>query len=335
MKKKKKKNFTPLIIFLVITLVATSIFLGTYYYFIGNSYKTYEKSIKANIDKINVLNLSTSSLVNGQTINAEEAKKTLPKCIDGLSKVKNSLLDLNPTEKYKEMHNSLINGLTSNILLYKELNSTLTSSNTNIESSIESIKNYKDSCMSSYSLVYINNSTITLPEGCLNFIVSSQSYTYELARQKRDKEIVQNQNLEFINVVDVNLNKFDKLQANYSLSLKSIKDSKGNLNDLLNKLENDKYEFAKIKNDFSKISVPSKSSEVFSLFNKTLDSYSLYLQDFKYALSNESAQTSTSSLDQKVLDSLYKSSEEDYKKYLDLYDDFSKKYNEFKNSAIK
>ncbi|WP_027625133.1 hypothetical protein [Clostridium lundense] len=330
---KNKKNKIIISISLLSALIISLIFLFSYRFFFNNTDKTYEKSIKFSINNILKINNNAADYIKGESIDIDKSKKELPEKISSLVKIKDKITSLNPSEKYVKSHEYLLTGLINNIHIYEQIISILNNPEGNdIDKSLTALKNYKNKCMQYYSLINIRNTKIALNENTLKYINNCTSYVEELANLKKDKEIRKSQYTDFINEMDEVLSSFIEIKINFSEYNDKIKNKSISYESVLNNIDNTRKEFGDLRSQFSKITVPSKGIAPYKLLLKTFDNYDSYLQNYRYALSTESAQAFNNTAPDEKLKALYIEANLDYKIMNSNYNEFIKTYSYFKEN---
>jgi hypothetical protein len=332
----KKKSNKPLFIItaaVCFVLFTFAIFNFTFNYFMNKSNSNYENAIVKYLNNINSTNLSVISLIKGQTIDTDAAKKSLPAKIDQLIKDKDALQQLQPIDSYKKVHQSLIAGLQNNINVYRQINAILVSPQSpDLESSSANIEKYKNDCMNYYSLTVFKTAQIVLPGKCLTFINNSIGYVNELIRIKKAIEIKVSQNSDFDTNVDTILNEFQPLMIDFNVYAIKARNGLGKYDDILNMIDSTKLSFNNVTNDFSKLTVPPEAIPIYNSLNSTFTNFDLYLNNFRYALTNEQNKANGVALDKNSIDSLYSIPLKNFADMYTNYNGFVKLYEDFKNS---
>lgn len=330
---KNKKTILITSIALFSALIILLIFLCSYYLFINNTDKKYEKGISTNIKKVLQINNDTASYIKGQSIDINKSKKELPEKVSELVNIKNTITSLNPPEKHAKSHEYLINGLINNIHIYEQILSILNNPESNdIDKSLDALKNYKNACMQYYALFNMNNTKVTLNENTLKYINNCTYYIEELVSLKKDKEIRKSQYTDFVDAMDETLSSFIELKFNFSNYRDKIKAKSMTYENALNDMDRIKKEFEELKNQLSEITVPSKGVTSYKLLIKTFDIYNSYLQNYRYALSTESAQVFNNNSSDEKLNALFIEADLNYKIMNSNYNEFIKTYSYFKEN---
>lgn len=334
--KNNNKLFKTILYTISIVLIAIGVFWGSYYAFIKNSNFVYKITLKEcanNITKINE-NLEISSL---EIKNADKNKKqiisTLNNSANSLTKIKNRLTQLNYTSKYTNINQSLITGITNNILIYKQVTSILNNPNAmDLNASLTSLKTYDDNCVDAYSSIDGNIISITLPSKILALINNVTNYASTFGATHEDMDIHKSQNDEFLNNLNSINTNFLKIKTDFSSELRTIRDGSGNYDKIIQSINSNKDCFDDLEKNFSHIIVPSEGADIYKLFSKVLGSYDDYIQDMIYAVNMEKNDEESSSDDSSFVDNLYSTSSDDLESANYYYDEFIVKFSKYKNS---
>ena len=309
----KKRKF-KLILFLSIIMLSTGIFLISYYSSINKVYSSYKSTLTTTINGINDINGSVSQFNSNQTIDVNYAKKQLPKIINDLSTFRDTLLNSQPTTKYKNDNDNLKSGLDKNLLIYRQTLAILNNpSGNDVETSIENLKTFRNDCINFYSLIDVHSAPISLPKPSLTFIDNVLDFSDTAVMVKKETDIKSRQNQEFISDIGGLSTNFLNIKTNlYSSVLKVRK--KEMTYDALSKLVDDDFsKLNKIQTTFGILTVPTSAIPTYESFKILLDKYESYLSDFKLAMTSENSKTSNESVTTKLLDALYTSSNSDRK----------------------
>ncbi|WP_298842051.1 hypothetical protein [Clostridium sp.] len=327
----KKRKF-KLILFLSIIMLSTGIFLISYYSSINKVYSSYKSTLTTTINGINDINGSVSQFNSNQTIDVNYAKKQLPKIINDLSTFRDTLLNSQPTTKYKNDNDNLKSGLDKNLLIYRQTLAILNNpSGNDVETSIENLKTFRNDCINFYSLIDVHSAPISLPKPSLTFIDNVLDFSDTAVMVKKETDIKSRQNQEFISDIGGLSTNFLNIKTNlYSSVLKVRK--KEMTYDALSKLVDDDFsKLNKIQTTFGILTVPTSAIPTYESFKILLDKYESYLSDFKLAMTSENSKTSNESVTTKLLDALYTSSNSLFKDIETLYDNYIKEYTQLKN----
>jgi hypothetical protein len=319
----------------VLAIIA-GVFCGTYYFIINKSLSTYEKSIKTEIDNINKTNGSITSFNKDKSIDPNKIKKELPSKVDSLLKEKDIINGINPTEKYKKAHASLLEGLNANILMYKQVQAILENSQSkDAASALEDLKKYKNNCVQAYSLVNIKSISASFPTDASSTMETIISYFTDMVKVNRDNDIKQSVNLEFMNNMDSIMSKLIVIKVDLSANVAKVRAGSGSYAEVLSKVDENYEKLQEIQKDYANITIPQKASSTYKVFKNVLDSYDSYLKNFKYAVTTEKDEAAKGKPSEDFLTSLYATSSSNLQQGDKSYNDFIKLYSDFKSNNIK
>jgi len=301
--------------------------------FINKSYSSYEGTIKAYVTKIdNINDIKFKEELN--TKNISSLVKTLDEKISGLTKIKSQITSLNPSDKYREEQESLINGIESNILIYKQTEGILNNpKGSDLDNSSKSLGNYRDKTKTSYNKV-LSLSKISLPDSLLAFIDKIIQFSNENSRINKDNEIKSSQMEDFINSVSDVINSYINLKKDFYTEAYNTRNANGNLADVIVSINNNKVSFKNVKSSFAKISVPgSDANNTYNSLKALLSSYDSYLQSISFSVSTEIAkkENSEDTLSAGEIDSIYKDSKTAYSLVSEKYNAFVSNLENLKN----
>ena len=327
-----KKKMFKIIFFLCIIMSTIGIFLASYYSSINKVYDSYETTLVSNINSINDINKNISQFNSNQAIDVDYAKEQLPIIIKALSDIRDSLVNSQPSSKYKKDHENLKSGLDKNLLIYRQTLGILNNpSGRDVEISMDNLKTYRNDCMNFYSLINIHNIKISLPETSLTFIDNVLNYSYSALRIRKETDIKSQQNLEFINNIDGLSSEFLNAKTNlYSYVIK-IRKKEMSYDDLLSEVNNNFTKLNEVQTKFRGLSIPPSAIPTYEAFKTLLEMHEDYLRDFKLALTSEKMQSLSAVVNSAALDALYDSSNVKFTEVENSYNAFLKVYVELKN----
>lgn len=331
----KQENNKKKIIIIVGSVIgfialAVGIFYAAYYAYIGNSYSTYENNLKSCISKINAQNSKTAELYKGTSLNLKTAKKGLSGIIDKLSDVKDNINSVTPPDKYRAIYKNLSDGLDNNISMYRAINDMLGSSNFD-DTSLSTAAKYRDDCMKYYSDINYKDININLTDDSITFVNNALKYLTNLYKTNKDKEIKQNQNTDYLNSMDSIINNFTSLKTDFSGLTANARSGSQTYDDVLSAVDKNSQAVQALSQSLDKVTLPSdKASDVNDAVKKAVDDYSTYLQNFKYALTNEKAQAQNGPVDSATLTQFYADSDASFSTFNDDFNNMIKVYSDYK-----
>lgn len=328
----KKKPLLIIIVFLSIIMTSLGIFLASYYSSINKEYDSYESILATNINGINEANTNVSQFNSNETVDVEYAKEQLPLIIKSLTNLRNSLVAIDPSSKYKKNYENLKSGLDKNLLVYRQILGILNNpSGNDVETSMSNLKTYRNDCMDSYSLVNFNNLKIELPKPTLSFIENVLNYSSSAIIIKKETNIKQQQSQEFINKLEDLSRAFLNAKINHYPSVIKARSKDISYDTILSEVEKNYAKLNAIQTNFKGLSIPPNAIPTYESFKSLLNLYEVYLRDFKLSLSSEKVQMLSAVVDSSTLDALYVSSNAAFIEVENSYNNFLKVYVELKN----
>lgn len=329
MKNNSNKLFILSLVFCSLLLLFV-IAAGTYSYLRKKTEKTYAGRAAQYLSEINQINARTNELINDKTIHVDEATSLLPQLSASLSALKERLLAETPEPEFVELNSSLINGITVNMALYEQLAVVLENPNSNdLGKSFDNIQQYKEQCISYYTLNGRNGQKSPLSKDTLFFLENSFAYINELIKLNRDLDIINTQKNQFVLAMDNILLGFKPLLNDYSLPLGSARTEKRSYSGIISSIDEDITKLVEITHKYNSLRVPDKALETYSSFNLCIGAYNKYIQSFRNSVSEESL-SSEKKLSEQELTILYEDSKEYYEELLLQFDRFNQLYEKYK-----
>lgn len=337
LKEEKKKSYKfvfPIIFVSTLALLMMGVFYITYNVIMNDSSSSYEKSIRELAKKVNETNKKVAAFNKDKTVDTELTKKDLPAYIDDLLILKSDIQDETPTEKFRVSQLSLLQGVSSNILIYRQILSIIQNPNSSdIDKSVNDLDKYKAECISNYQNFIVRDIKVQLPSETLTFIESSTNYALELIKTRKQIEIKVAQNQDFIDKMDAVIANFIPLKSDFTPQLQKLKESVSAFDDVLNFFDQTSDKYLNLKKDFAAISIPEKTTnKLYNTFNSLLDDYALYLQEMKFSVKNQKLKTKDIPLDNDSIKVIYASAMDKYNTLDTNYNTFLKSYTDFKNN---
>lgn len=274
--------------------------------FVLNQYYKYRNQLSTYVNKINKINEVNHSIINGQTIDVNNAKSFLPKAINSLAYLNTDIKNYHTDNKYNDVFINLSNGLSFNTLMYKQLLSIINNPNSSdVNISLKNLIVYKNKCNSFYNKIQSQNNSFRLPKQNDTLLNNTSNYISLLANKKKDDEIVSTQNLEFQNNLQNVLDKFSTIKCNLYYYVECARENKMTYSDVLSKDTKNQNSLNDLIEEFSAINIPEDKISIYNDFKKVLDDYNSYLKSFALSVKKEEKQISNSD-DNSDLSDLYK-----------------------------
>lgn len=336
MNNSQKKFSNVILIILLAIIIGLVAFFSSYYFFMNKSLTKYKNKLNFEIKHINEINMSVSKIriSEGSIKNNIRIINTMDKNISSLQNYLYAIKTLNASEKYANDYENLINGVKSNILIYKQVLS-ITESIENIDGKTlnKSLKDL-DKCINDtlnfYSQISIRNVKIDLPNETLNFLNSFKNQVQKQAKATISTKVTKLETTNFIEYLNDITIKFNNLKKDYINDIRKGLDVKG-YSALINEISDDETSLNILKSNLSILSVPNHANIVFDNFCKTLDDYNYYLENLRYNLNIEELTCNNDIISKNSLKNLYTSSRNDLKEVEKSYEEFLDLFVKFKN----
>lgn len=341
-KKKKKKIWINVGITAAIIASCALIFFGAYYVMSGNSYGAYEKSLKTLSADINKANDTTSLLMKGDSIEVEASKTQLNKIIEDLLAAKAKASALIPGDKYRASQDNFVNGINSNVYIYKQLQAVLNNPNAkDADKALEELLKYREETLSYYKKASTSKVTISFSKAADNYVTSSYNYLTAYLQDKKKDDLVINLYSDYKTSFDKILSDFLAIKVDWSSTASRARFS--GYDSVLSELNKQKKDLSSLKDKLLALTVPGKPEDfkknitepikLQTSLQAVLEDYDSYLQSFIYNLDIEKLKSVSGTMTASELQELYGPVDEKYQSFNKDYDSFSKLYDEF-NSAL-
>lgn len=337
--KKGKKSIITFFSTILLAIISIGVFYVTYHFTVSKSANSYEASIKKHINDIEAENKKVSTYSKNNTIDSSSIDSIITTLNNNTAKLNALKATLNnevPTEKYRISHNNLIEGLNNNILVFKQITAMLENENSrDITESLAALESYKSKTLENYKLFSVKNLKISLPKETETFIKNTTNYLTELSIINKELEIQNAQNLEFSEQLDAVIAKFVPLKSDFSLRLQRMRTGSESYDSVISAIDELKDKYSSLKKDFASIAIPTKAKKIYNSFNGILSDYNLYIEELKFAVSNEKTMTNGTALNDATIKSIYSTATDKYLTLDNNYNNFLKAYSDFKTENIK
>jgi hypothetical protein len=289
-----------------ITFTIFILFFMIFNILVLSKYYKYKSQIITYVQNINKINDIADSIVNGQTINVISAKKLLPEAINSLTNLNTNIKNYPVENKYKNIFLNLSNGVNYNILMYKQLLAIVNNPDaTDINSSLNNITAYKNSCNTYYTNIKSTTNSFSLPKQNDILVTNTSTFVSALINAKKNQAIINTQNLEFENNLQDIFSKFTTIKCNLYYYVECARKNQMSYSDVIGKALKNENNFNDLTEQFSEVNVPENNVSIYTSFKKVLDDYNAYLKSFISAVKQEQSEVSNSD-DQTDFSNLYK-----------------------------
>jgi hypothetical protein len=257
-----------------------------------------------------------------------------------MEKTKKQVSSYIPTEKYFDTQNQLETGLQNNIDIFRQLNALLVNpDSSDIENSLDSLKDYEDQCNASYKKVSEGGFQLSLPQNVTDATAAAANYINTIIKLKTDQNMLKTQNSKFVSDIANVYNQFSSIKVDFSSTAASARNSLQTYDSVLDYITKTSNSLQSVRDAFSNITVTTSDSDtkaVYSTLKNLLNEYDTYIQSFSYSLTNEKAMAQNGPISSTSAASLYSKSVSNYNVLTNDNSLFIQQYNNFKikiNSA--
>lgn len=331
---KTSKTNQKILISISTLLLLGIIFFVSYHFTTGNTKSNYKDSLytqKLEVDKINKTVAEAVKDIDKLDIsNTEELKGIISIISKGEASMQssiNAISKITAPANYSSQYSSFLEALTLNKKIFTQTNLILKNTKSkDLQKALDALDKYTGEAVAAYEnskldKIYIKlpNEILTLWDKVGNFALASYS-NYE------SKSRLLEQYTEYYHSMDSIIESFINEKIDLRTYIDAIKNGQTSIGDVYVEIDKKMNQINKIKNDYSKLSVPSKTAKQHGQFSEILNSYSTYCEQFKLVLTElEEAGSNTDalmevsiSLDE--LDIRLAEINSNYKDYKELYD---------------
>ncbi len=323
---KKIDSLPKYILYIVITLLLLFLSYKVFNYL---TVSKSEKNISNIIERIIDVNSESSEFIGIKDVDVEKALKSIPKMKENMYKIIESIdyNNKNLSDNEKNVYSHIYKGAQQNILIFDQLIAILNNpTGKDVLIACDDLKSYEKNANDHYANLIVKNKPLSIGQSLSKFIDSSINYCISKSNSKKSEEIKENQlskfgvrfNELFISFQNIKINFYSKVldcranKISYELVIKDI-------NDTITKVDT-------IKKLLREMSIPNNVLDIYEGLLKTVDMYSEYLIDIKYAMATEKVLSDKKDKSEIDLDSLYDTANKTYNNMDILYDKFMKEY---------
>lgn len=340
--KPKKKKMSKTILFVIITtfsaLILAGVFFATYYISIDRTLNSYEKNMKQAVIKINSLNNTTAELLKEKVIDAESSRKKLPDILKQFDSLKEEVEREIPGDKFKLQHTNIVEGLKANKLMYMQILGILQNpSSKDLKGSFQDFEKYRDDCENYYSQFSLGGVSPSVLNEAHEFLNAFKFYANQLIETQIDADMKSAQLTDFVSKLDIVVGKFIPLKTDFSIELKSARDNGLTYDELINLATEYSTKNSELEKEALKITAPENAKSLKNSFVALTNDYDIYIQSFITAVNLEKSESSaqTDPLTEEKLKEIYFDPSNRFLGIQDKYDNFLKKFTDYKSTNIK
>lgn len=313
-----------------IILLSFLIIIPLFILFIINLVRPYSKSndidkIYSQIEKCNV-NLKDS--IDSKGLNIDNAENILSTELVNLSKIKDNLSTLQLDDTTLEIKDKLLETLNYNINLYECCLNLFKRPNDNeLLNKYQNLSNTYSLLLKNYETLNILGAKINFPKESQEFVDSTLSYSNNIIKLSRDKDIKVSIKKNYISNLEECITAFNDISEDLEPALKKIKEEKRDLNILLKDIKEKKSTLNQIKNKSYCLSIPEEGTNCFDLLQDTITYYDLYITSLEQSIVVE--QTCDKDNNCKNIEENYNNSFSKYKDFLASLKDLREELDNF------
>ncbi|SHH53765.1 hypothetical protein [Clostridium grantii] len=333
----KTKNILKTItVALAFITICVGVFFVSYSYFRRNSLSQYEKTMSTEINKITETNKNIISYIDGDSINQEKFLTLLPNDINTLKDVRSNIKSISKNKRYSISHNNLLSGLDNNILLFEEILFIVKDiEKMDMNISISRLQNFRDDTMNYYSQVFIGTSRISIDDNFFKLLSTPSYFSNSLDSNKNITDISLSDNLDFLDLIYSFSRQFDDLNKTYSTNIEGARNELQSYTSVISLINDDLVSLTSLESEITFISIPQDGLAVYESMLKVISSYKPYLNNLKFAISNEELVTTDNDISDDILDNYYKTSNSNYKTATESHKKFIEAFEKFESSVQK
>lgn len=323
---KKIDSLPKYIFYLVLALL---LFFLSYKVFNHFTVSRSEKNISNIIEKILDVNKESSEFMVINDIDVEKALKSIPIMKENMYKIVESIdySNKNLSDNDKKVYSHIYKGTQQNLLIFDQLIAILNNpTGKDILIACDDLKAYVENANNHYANLIVQNKPFSIGQPLSKFIDGSINYCINKLNSKKNEEIKENQLSKFgVSFNELQIS-FQRIKINFYSKALDCRNNKisyelviRDINDTITKVDI-------IKKLLKEMSIPNNVLYIYEGLLNTVDTYSEYLIDIKYAMATEKVLVDKKDKSKVDLDSLYNTANNTYNNVDILYDKFMKEY---------
>lgn len=331
---KLSKTSQKILISISTLLLLSIIFFVSYHFTSGKTKSSYIDSLYAQKLKIDEINKTAANAVKNIDKLDISKKEELQSIISAISKAEssiqgciNSLGKISPPGSYKEHYSSFLEALSLNKKIYTQTNLILKNTKSkDLQKAIDALDKNIGDTEAAYENSKLNKVYIKLPGEILTLWDKVGGYAMASYSNYEAKERLVEQYTEYYNSMDTIIEDFNNEKQDLNTYIEAIRSNQTSISDVYLAIDKKLSQLNRIKNSYTKLSVPSKTAAQHGRFNDIINGYSTYCEEFKSVITQlEEAGSNTDAIMEVniSLDELYVKLQEinvSYNEYKDLYD---------------
>lgn len=304
-KKISSKTYQKILISISTLVLLGLIFFISYHFTSGKTRSNYSNAIyeqKLKIDEIN--NTAADAVKNLDKLDISDTEG-IKSIISSIGKAESSIQDsinsvkkITPSADYKEQYSSLLEGLSLNKKIYTQTNLILKNTKSkDLQNAIDALEKNIADTVATYENAKLDDIYIKLPGGILTLWNKVESYAMTSYSNYESKSRLLEQYSEYYNSMDTIIEKFANEKQDLNMHIDSLKVGQTSVGDIYVIIDKKLGKLVSIQNEYTKLSVPSKTAKQHGQFNEILNRYFEYCEEFKSVLKElEEAGSNTDAL---------------------------------------
>lgn len=286
--KKKQK----IIISLSTLLLLGIIFFISYHFTTGNTKSEFLDSLYSQKTKVDEINATVAAAVKDIDKLDIQNKEELQKIISIVSKGEtsmqgciNSLGEITAPASYSNSYSSLMEGLVLNKKIFTQTNLILKNTKSkDLQKAIDALDKFIGDTKTAYDNVQPEKVHIKLPGEILTLWDKVGGYALAAYSDYEVKDRLLEQYTEYYHSMDTILEEFVNEKEDLNTYIDSISKNQITIGEVYVKIDKKLSNLNKIRDSYSRLSVPAKTAKQHGFFNDVISSYFTYCEEFKSVL---------------------------------------------------
>lgn len=291
-KQKSSKASQKIIISISTLLLLGIIFFVSYNFTSGNSKSNYVDTLYTEKLKVDEANKTVADAVKNidklDGTNKEELKNIISVISKGEASIQSSITSISkisPPANYKDHYSSFLEALSLNKRILTQTNLILKNTKSkDLQKAIDALDKSIEDTTIAYENSKLETIYIKLPSEILTLWDKVGDFATTAYGDYEVKERLLEQYTEYYNSMDSIIEDFINEKQDLNTYIGAISDSRTTISDVYVEIDKKLINLNKLKNSYTKLSVPSKTAKQHGQFNEILNSYSMYCEQFKQVL---------------------------------------------------
>lgn len=289
---KSLKTNQKIIISISTLLLLGIIFFVSYHFTSGNTKTGYIDSLYSQKLEVDKINNSAAEAVRDidklDTTNNEELQRiisVISKSEASMQGCINSLGEITAPASYSSSYSSFMEGLTLNKKIFTQTNLILKNTKSkDLQKAIDALDEYIEKTKISYDNAKLDKVYVKLPSEILTLWDKVGTYALAAYSDYESKSRLLEQYTEYYNSMDTIIEDFLNEKLDLNTYIDAITNNQITIGEVYVEIDKKLDALNRIKNSYSKLSVPSKTAKQHGGFNDIINGYSSYCEEFKSVL---------------------------------------------------